>query len=97
MIERALKSAARIAFAYNQSPAKRVLDPVYDVLAKRLLAGVPASKRLAATRYSEDLFPAYRAQSRKLAWYVEDLDFSEAKPELLTARQRAMIHTVALG
>src|SRR6185436_17405542 len=36
-------------------------------------------------------------QSRKLQYFVEDWDWSEARPELLTARQRQMMHTVALG
>lgn len=96
--ETAFRKTAMLAYAYNQSRAKVVFDPIYLTVARRILpAKTPLSAKLAGERFDENLFLAYRAQSRKLAYYVEDWDWSQAKPELLTPRQRQMMHTVALG
>jgi len=96
--ETAFRRAAMYAYAFNQSRAKVVMDPIYMAVARRVLpAETPLSKKLASDRFDENLFLAYRAQSRKLAYFVEDWDWSQAKPELLTPRQRQMMHTVALG
>src|SRR5689334_23770919 len=43
------------------------------------------------------LFPYTTLFRSKLQYFVEDWDWSEARPDLLTARQRQMMHTVALG
>jgi hypothetical protein len=86
------------AYTLNQSPAKALMDPIYVGVAKRLLAGAgPLPPKLMATKLPPNLFLAYRAQSRKLAYFVEDWSWDEARPELLTPRQRQMMHTVALG
>jgi len=89
---------ARFAFAHNQGPARIVLDPIYRVVARSLLpAQLPLSSRLTAQRYDEDLYERYREQSRKLQYFVEDLDFTSARPDLLTERERAFVHTSTLG
>lgn len=86
-----------LAYALNQSRAKVLMDPIYYVVAKMLLRDAPPSERLARDSFATDLFFPYRAASRKLQYFVEDWDFAEARPELLTPRQRQMMHTVALG
>jgi hypothetical protein len=58
---------------------------------------MPCSRALLTKKLDENLYLRYRTQSRKLDYWIEDWDFAEARPELLTARQRAMMHTVALG
>lgn len=98
MLDSALRATARYVYAFNQSRAKVVLDPIYSLVSARLLAGeIPLSPRLAAAKFPDNLFLDYRQYSRKLHYHVEDWDFSAARPELLTARQREMMHTVALG
>ncbi len=98
MLDQVLSSTARYLFAYNQTPARLVLDPLYAMVARALLHGeVPLSPRLLAREYEDDLYVGYRERSRKLAYFIEDWEFSEARPELLTARQRGMVHTTTLG
>jgi hypothetical protein len=98
MIENALKAVARIAYAVNQTSAKSVLDPVYTGAAAVLLKGdPPLSPRLLSQEIPDDLYAQYRANSRRCQYFIEDWDFAGARPELLTARQRKMIHTAALG
>jgi hypothetical protein len=86
------------AYALNQSPARHVMDPVYVAVAKRLLADAgPLPEKLRAQQFPSNLFLPYRKQSRKLQYFVEDWNWSDARPELLTPRQRQMMHTIALG
>jgi hypothetical protein len=97
-LEKAFRRSAMWAYALNQSRAKIVMDPIYLATAKFLLRGSKGpSDKLMREKFPPNLFFPYRAQSRKLAYYVEDWDWSEARPELLTPRQRQMMHTVALG
>lgn len=97
-LEKQFRASARWVYAFNQSRAKVVLDPIYYAVASRLLPkDTPLSARLVAAKIPRNLFPSFRAQSRKLQYFIEDWDFSEARPELLTERQRHMMHTVALG
>lgn len=96
-LENALRTSTLYAYALNQSRAKVVMDPLYLATAKALLRGVPPSERLMKDEFPQNLFFTYRTQSRRLQYYVEDWDFAEARPELLTPRQRQMMHTVALG
>lgn len=96
--ETAFRKSAMWAYALNQSRAKVVMDPIYMAVARRILpAKTPLSRRLAGDTFEGNLFLAYRAQSRRLQYFVEDWDWAQAKPELLTPRQRQMMHTVALG
>ncbi len=98
MLDRALATTARYAFAYNQTSARVLLDPLYTLAARALLRGdVPLSPRLRARSIPDDLFAEYRARSRKLQYFIEDWDFTEARPELLTARERGVVHTTTLG
>ncbi|MHB1843989.1 MAG: hypothetical protein ACYCWW_04015 [Deltaproteobacteria bacterium] len=98
MLSAPLRNAALYLSAMNQSRAKVVFDPIYELVARALLRDdPPMSPKLLEKRYPEILFLDYRARNRKLAYYVEDWDFSLARPELLTPRQRQMMHTVALG
>jgi hypothetical protein len=103
LLERALqspllRSTAQSIFARNQSRAKVVLDPLYTLAARALLRGdIPLSKEVASRRYPDNLFPAYRQRSRKMQYFIEDWDFSEARPELLTETQRRLVHTTTLG
>ncbi|MGQ0503709.1 MAG: acyl-ACP desaturase, partial [Myxococcaceae bacterium] len=62
-----------------------------------LLRGVSPSKALIEKTFPENLYFAYRETNRKLQYHIEDWDFRQAKPELLTQRQRDLMHTVALG
>lgn len=92
------RKTAMWAYALNQSRAKVVMDPIYLAAARRILpAKTPLSPKLAAETFADNLFLPYRSLSRKLQYFVEDWDWAEAKPELLTPRQRQMMHTVALG
>ncbi|MEO6418231.1 MAG: acyl-ACP desaturase [Polyangiaceae bacterium] len=92
------RKSAMWAYAFNQSRAKVVMDPLYLAVARKILPpGTPLSKKLAAEKFEGNLFLAYRTQSRKLQYFIEDWDWTQAKPELLTPRQRQMMHTVALG
>lgn len=96
--ETVFRKSAMWAYALNQSRAKVVMDPLYLAVARRILpASTPLSRKLASEKLDGNLFLAYRAQSRRLQYFIEDWDWSEAKPELLTPRQRQMMHTVALG
>ena len=96
--EGGLRRSAMWAYAMNQSRAKIVMDPIYLAVARRVLpASTPLSPKLASESFDANLYLAYRAQSRRLQYFIEDWDWSEAKPELLTPRQRQMMHTVALG
>ncbi len=98
LAEKAFRTGARYAYAYNQSRVKVVFDPIYYAVASTLLRGnPPLSERMQKTKIDDNLFFGYRAQSRRLQYFIEDWDFSEARPELLTPRQRQMMHTVALG
>lgn len=86
------------AYALNQSRAKVVMDPIYLAVAKRLLRGTSGpSAKLMSEQFPQNLYVPYRAQSRRLQYFIEDWDWSQAQPELLTPRQRQMMHTVALG
>jgi hypothetical protein len=87
-----------VAYAWNQSRAKILMDPIYMAVAKRVLPrSTPLGTKLRAETFAENLYLPYRAQSRKLQYFIEDWDWSAARPELLTPRQRQMMHTVALG
>lgn len=95
--ERLLKAGLRYVSAVNQSRAKALLDPIYALAADALVREVPLSEKLRATRYEENLFFAYRETARKLAYSIDDWDWSQARPELLTARQRAFLHGSTIG
>lgn len=98
MLAHALRCAAQLVFAFNQSRAKVLFDPIYSLAAGVLLGErTPLSPTLASQDFPADLFEGYRARARKLQYYVEDWDFDEARPELLTARERAFVHTTTLG
>jgi hypothetical protein len=98
LLEKVFRRTAMWAYALNQSRAKIVMDPIYLAVAKRLLKGTDGpSEKLKREVFPQNLFFPYRAQSRRLQYFIEDWDWSEARPELLTARQRQMMHTVALG
>lgn len=96
-LEQGFRRAAMWAYALNQSRAKVVMDPIYLAVAKALLRGAPPSGRLARRTIPANLFFPYRTASRRLQYFIEDWDFDQARPELLTPRQRQMMHTVALG
>jgi hypothetical protein len=96
--DRVFRQAAMYGYAFNQSRAKVLTDPVYTAVAKLLLRDdPPLNPKLASAKIPTNLYLSYRGTSRRLQYFIEDWDFSEAKPELLTARQRQMMHTVALG
>jgi hypothetical protein len=98
LLESTFRRSAMWAYALNQSRAKVVMDPIYLTVAKRLLRNtLGPSAKLRAETFPPNLFFPYRAQSRKLQYFIEDWDWSQARPELLTPRQRQMMHTVALG
>jgi hypothetical protein len=98
MLNGTFRAAARFVSAINQSRAKLVLDPIYYAVASSLVRdSTPCSRQLLEKDLRDNLYLKYRSQSRKLDYWIEDWDFSSARPELLTARQRAMMHTVALG
>lgn len=98
LAEKSFRYSARWVYAFNQSHAKVLLDPIYLAVAKRLLPeSTPLSPRLVQSEIADNLYPSFRNQSRKLQYFIEDWNFSEARPELLTPRQRNMMHTVALG
>jgi len=98
LLDTGFRRAAMWAYAMNQSRAKVVMDPIYLAVARRLLEGTSGpSARLMNETFPNNLYVPYRAQSRKLQYFIEDWDWSEARPELLTKRQRQTMHTVALG
>jgi len=97
-LDTAFRKTAMWAYAWNQSRAKIVMDPIYMAVARRVLPrDTPLDAKLAGETYDGNLYLAYRAQSRRLQYFIEDWDWSQARPELLTQRQRQMMHTVALG
>jgi hypothetical protein len=97
-LETLFRRSAMWAYALNQSRAKVLMDPIYLATAKVLLRGtnLPSTK-LMTEEFAPNLYLPYRALSRKLAYWIEDWDFTQARPDLLTPRQRQMMHTVALG
>jgi hypothetical protein len=96
-LERFLKRGLRYSVALNQVPAvKRVLDPVYEAAARWLLRGVPLSARLRAKRYEPNLYFRYRDTFRSVHG-ASTTGTSRARPERLTGRQRAVLHTFATG
>src|SRR5262245_36535581 len=98
LAEDAFKAIARYAYALNQGRAKPVLEPLYASAAALLtFDDVPLSKALAMHQYPSDLHAQYRTTARKTQYFVEDWNFSEARPELLSERQRRMVHVAALG
>jgi len=98
LLDTGFRRAAMWAYAMNQSRAKVVMDPIYLAVAKRLLEGTSGpSARLMNEKFPDNLYVPYRAQSRKLQYFIEDWDWTAARPELLTPRQRQTMHTVALG
>ena len=91
-------TAVRLAFAYNQTRLRTVLDPLYEAVSRGLLLGTVApSRALMEREYPDELFEAYRATSRKVQYFIEDWNFDEARPELLTPVQRRFVHTTTLG
>jgi hypothetical protein len=96
-LEKGFRKSAMWAYAMNQSRAKIVMDPIYLGVAKALLRGTEPSEKLMKEKFAPNLYFPYRALSRKLSYWIEDWDFSQARPDLLNARQRQMMHTVALG
>jgi hypothetical protein len=98
LLGKAFRRSAMWAYAINQSRAKAVMDPIYLAVAKLLLRGSDGpSEKLRREQFPMNLYLPYRTQSRKLQYFIEDWDWSQARPELLTPRQRQMMHTVALG
>ncbi len=98
MLETLPSTAVKYAFAYNQSRLAPVLDPIYALVSRALLSdSVPLSPKLLARTYEDNMFDAYRARARKLQYFVEDLDFSQARPEWLTRQERSFVHTTTLG
>lgn len=95
--ERTFKTAVRYVSAVNQSRAAVVLDPMYETIAAAVLTRVPISNELRSETIDPDLFPKYAQNYKKTQWSVDDLDFSQARPELLTERQRQLIHIFAGG
>lgn len=95
--ERALKLGLRYVSALNQSRAKVVLDPVYEGFAAAVLQGVPLSPALAQRRFDDNLFFEYRGIAKKLQYSIDDWDWSDVRPELLTPRQRAFLHGSTIG
>lgn len=98
MFDHAFRSMAKYAYAMNQGPARHLMDPIYELICARLVPdSIPLSKGLQQADLTGNLYFRYRGQSRKLHYFIEDWDFSQADPSLLTPRQRQMMHTVALG
>ena len=95
--DRTFRDVAKYAYALNQSKARVVMDPVYEAVCAGVLRGVKPNPLLMSEEVSKTLYLDYRAKSRTLQYFIEDWDFAEARPELLTPRQRLMMHTVALG
>ncbi len=91
-------TAVRYAFAYNQTRLRALLDPIYSLVSRALLRdSVPRSKELMSRTFEDNMYDAYRQRARKTQYFVEDWDFSEARPELLTAQERSFVHTTTLG
>jgi hypothetical protein len=97
-LDRSFRWTAQWAYALNQSRAKVVMDPLYLGMSRWLLRRTRGpSAQLMRRTFAPNLFLQYRTQSRRLQYFIEDWDFAQARPELLTPRQRQMMHTVALG
>lgn len=98
MLQQLPSTAVRYAFAYNQTRLRTLLDPVYSAVSKALLWGTIApSAELMNTSYPDDMFTPYRMRSRKTQYFIEDWNFDEARPELLTPEQRRFVQTTTLG
>src|SRR4051794_40705302 len=97
LVDPALRTALRYVAAVNQGPAKLLLDPIYEAVAAALLRGRPVPEALSTQHFPENLFFDYREQSRRLQWSIDDWDFAQARPELCTPRQRALVHSFATG
>jgi hypothetical protein len=98
MLDQAFRNVAKYAYALNQGPARFLMDPIYDALCAKLVPdSVPLSKGIQEAELGGNLYFKFRAQHRRLHYYIEDWDFAQADPSLLTPRQRQMMHTVALG
>jgi len=91
-------TAVRYAFAYNQTRLRTLLDPIYTLVSRALLRdSVPCSKALMARTFEDNMYDAYRQRARKTQYFIEDWDFSQARPELLTSKERQFVHTTTLG
>lgn len=98
MISSLPSTAVRYAFAYNQTGFRVVLDPIYSLVSKALVRdSVPRSKALMERMFDDNLYDGYRARARKLQYFIEDWNFDEAQPALLTAMQRRFVQTTTLG
>src|SRR5688572_30063218 len=95
--DKTFREIAKYAYALNQSRARIVMDPIYEAVCAFVLRDVKPGALLMSEQVSTTLYLDYRAKSRELQYYIEDWDFSQAQPELLSPRQRLMMHTVALG
>src|SRR5688572_1055467 len=95
--ERSLKGALRVVSAVNQSRLKIVLDPIYESAAALMLRGVPVSQALRDDVFEENAFFKYDEAHRKTRYSVHDWDFRDARPELLTDRERRILHSFATG
>jgi hypothetical protein len=96
-VERSFKKVLRYVSSVNQSRLKVVLDPVHEAAAAAMLWNVEPSRELLDKRFEDNLYFKYKAASSKLSWSIEDFDFSEARPELLSDRQRTIVHSFARG
>jgi hypothetical protein len=95
--ENAFREVAKYAYAMNQSRARFVMDPIYEAVCAWVLKDVKPNPLCMEEKVSDSLYIDYRKASRKLQYFIEDWNFDEARPDLLTPRQRIMMHTVALG
>lgn len=96
-LERSFKGMLRYVSSVNQSRWKVVLDPLYETMAAAVLRDVPPSAELMAREFEDNHFFKYRAISAKVNYRIEDWNFDEARPELLTERQKRILHSFALG
>jgi hypothetical protein len=97
-LEHGLKAFFRYVSSVNQTPlGATVLDPVYETAARTALRGIEPSAKLMEGDYSENLFFRYRGIAARVQYQIDSWDFTEARPELLTPRQRTLLHSVALG
>src|SRR5678815_2590060 len=63
------RKSAMWAYAFNQSRAKVLMDPIYLAVARRILEKeTPLSRKLASEKFEGNLFLAYRTQSRRLQY-----------------------------
>jgi hypothetical protein len=96
-VERSFKKVLRYVSSVNQSRLKVVLDPVYEAMAASMLRGVEPSQELLDKRFEDNLYFKYKQTSSKVQWSIDDFDFSDARPQLLTDRQRTIVHSFAMG